>query len=113
MPSNQRSINTGGGKHWAAALTCREAAMEARYIPTAARPNGGGETDHANNISHRKNKLLHEMYRENRSTKERQGVLSTLETYEVRRIFDNFLFLRSSFTKLLECNFFHFAKTLK
>ena len=27
--------------------------------------NGGGETDHANYISHRKNKLLHEMYREN------------------------------------------------
>jgi hypothetical protein len=29
MLSNQRSINTSGGKHWAAALTCRAAAMEA------------------------------------------------------------------------------------
>jgi hypothetical protein len=32
---------------------------------------GGGEIDQVNNISHGKNKLLREKYRENKSTEER------------------------------------------
>ena len=39
--------------------------------------------------------------------------LLTVETYEFERIFANFLFLRSSFTKLLEDTFSLFAKILK
>jgi hypothetical protein len=38
----------------------------------------------------------------------RSGYLSALETYELERIFDNFLFLRSSFTKMLEQTFLPF-----
>jgi len=64
---------------------------------------GGGEIYHANNRSCSENKLSSEKYRENRSTEERYRVLSTLEIYELRRIFDNFfLFLSSSFTLLEE-----------
>jgi hypothetical protein len=36
--------------------------------------------------------------------------LSTVEPYKFERIFDDFLFLRSSFTKMLEDTFFIFAK---
>jgi len=42
------------------------------YISIAARPKGGGDTHHANNISHGKIKLSLEKYCENRSTEERE-----------------------------------------
>jgi hypothetical protein len=38
---------------------------------------------------------------------------STTETYELERIFGNLLFLRSSFTKLLEDTFSLFSKEIK
>jgi len=47
---------------------------EDRYVPrrqsgraAVVGPLGGGEIDQANNISHGKNKLSHEKYRENKS----------------------------------------------
>jgi hypothetical protein len=91
MLSNQRSINTSGGKHWAAALTCRAAAMEAGTYQR--RPDQRAVREGS----------------ENRSKEERYGVRSTLEIYELRRIFDSFIFLRSSFTKLLAKTFFSFC----
>jgi hypothetical protein len=36
--------------------------------------------------------------------------LSTSETYELKRIFEYFLFLRSSLTELLDDTFLFFAK---
>jgi hypothetical protein len=83
MPSNQRSINTGRGKHWA----------------------GGGDSGGWT-------KGLREKCRENRSKEERQGVLF-LEIYELRRIFDNFLFLKSFFYQTIEGDFFLFNKILR
>jgi hypothetical protein len=41
------------------------------------------------------------------------GFFSTPETYELKMIFDNFLFSWSSFTKLWEEILFLFAKILK
>jgi hypothetical protein len=81
MLSNQRSINTSGGKHWAAAMEA--GTYQRRPDQRAVREvseNKGGE------------------------------IWSSLdfEIYELRRIFDNFLFLRSFFIKPLEKTFFSF-----
>jgi len=98
----------------------KAARVNDRYVPALSELRvavvglmGGDKIDQTNNISHGKNKLSREKYHENRFMEERYGALSTLEIYELRMIFDNYLFLRSSLPNCWREEFFSFLLKIK